>query len=101
MLIVHVHIQVKPEALEAFMVATRLNACASRQEHGVIRFDVLQQTDDPSRFVLVEIYRDAAAQAAHRETAHYFAWRDTAASLMAVARTSTKYADIFPDVRSV
>ncbi|HSY20364.1 MAG TPA: putative quinol monooxygenase [Candidatus Acidoferrales bacterium] len=101
MLIVHVQIQVKPEVLEAFMAATRLNARASRLEPGVLRFDVLQQADDPTRFVLVEIYRDAAAQAAHRETPHYFAWRDTAAPMMAVTRTSTKYSDIFPENGSV
>jgi autoinducer 2-degrading protein len=97
MLIVHVQIQVKPEALEAFTAATRLNARASRLEPGVLRFDVLQQADDPARFVLVEIYRDAAAQAAHRETPHYPVWRDTVASMMAVTRTSTKYSDIFPE----
>ena len=101
MLIVHVHIQVKAEALDAFAVATRLNARASRLEPGVLRFDVLQQADDPTRFVLVEIYRDAAAQLAHRETAHYPVWRDTVASMMATTRTSTKYTDIFPDNRGV
>ncbi|MDR3456538.1 MAG: putative quinol monooxygenase [Verrucomicrobiae bacterium] len=96
MLIVHVHIQVKPECVAAFTAATRLNARASRQEPGVLRFDVLQQADDPARFVLVEIYRDAAAQAAHRETAHYPVWRDTVASMMATTRTSFKYDDVFP-----
>jgi autoinducer 2-degrading protein len=97
MLIVHVHIQVKPECVEAFTAATRLNARASRLEPGVLRFDVLQQTDDPAQFVLVEIYRDAAAQAAHRETPHYPVWRDTVAVMMAAMRTSTKYTDIFPE----
>ena len=97
MLIVHVHIQVKPESLEAFKAATKLNARASRLEPGVLRFDVLQQADDPAKFVLVEIYRDAAAQLAHRKTPHYPIWRDTVASMMATTRTSIKYADIFPE----
>jgi quinol monooxygenase YgiN len=96
MLIVHVQIQVKPEALKPFIAATQLNATASRREPGVLCFDVLQQADDPARFVLVEIYRDAAAQAAHRDTAHYPIWRDTVASMMAVPRVSTKYTDLFP-----
>ena len=97
MLIVHVHIQVKPESLEAFMTATKANARASRLEPGVLRFDVLQQADDLTRFVLVEIYRDAAAQAAHKETPHYPVWRDTVAPMMAATRTSVKYADVFPE----
>lgn len=91
MLIVHVHVQVKPETVEAFKTATRLNARCSLLEPGVLRFDVIQQADDPTRFVLIEIYRDAAAQAAHRETAHYLVWRDTVADMMAMPRTSVKY----------
>lgn len=91
MLIVHVHIQVKPEYIEAFKTAIAVNARFSRFEAGVLRFDVLQQADDPTRFVLVEIYRNAAAQAAHRETSHYLEWRDAAAPMMAVPRMSTKF----------
>jgi autoinducer 2-degrading protein len=91
MLIVHVHVHVKPESVEAFQTATLANARASRQEPGVIRFDAIQQADDPTRFVLVEIYRDAAAQAAHKEAAHYPVWRDTVAPMMAGPRTSVKY----------
>lgn len=96
MFIVHVHIRVKPNAIEAFKTATHANAAASRQEPGVIRFDVLQQTDEPTRFLLVEIYRDTEANLAHKETTHYPVWRDTVASLMAEPRTSVKYTDVFP-----
>ena len=97
MLIVHVQVHVKPEFVEAFKAASVQNARQSRRESGISRFDVLQQTDDPTRFALVEIYRSAEASAAHKETAHYQAWRDAVAPMMAEARTSTKYADLFPD----
>lgn len=96
MLIVHVQVQVKAECVEAFKAATRANARASRLELGVLRFDVLQQADDPTRFVLVEIYRDAAAAAAHKETPHYPVWRDAVAPMMAAPRASVKFNDIFP-----
>ena len=96
MLIVHVHIQVKPERVEAFKTATEANARASRLEAGVLRFDCLQQTDDPARFVFVEIYRDAAAAAAHKETSHYPVWRDTVASMMAAPRVGVKFNNLFP-----
>ena len=91
MLIVHVQVQVKPECIEAFKAAITINARFSRFEPGVLRFDVLQQADDPARFVLVEIYRDPAAQAAHRETSHYAEWRDAAAPMMAAPRTAVKF----------
>ena len=97
MLIVHVHVCVKPEGIEAFKLATLANARASRQEPGVARFDVVQQADDPTRFVLVEVYRDAAAAAAHKETQHYPVWRDAVAPLMAAPRTSVKFSNVFPD----
>ena len=97
MLIVHVHIHVKPESVEAFKTATRLNARLSLLELGVLRFDVVQQTDDPTRFVLVEIYRDAAAAAAHKNEPHYAVWRDTVAPLMAEPRTSVKFDKVYPD----
>lgn len=96
MLVVHVHIQVRPDCLAAFQAATLANARASVQEPGIARFDVLQQADDPTRFVLVEVYRDAQAPARHKETAHYAAWRDTVAPMMAVPRTSVKFANVFP-----
>jgi len=96
MLVVHVHVRVKPECVEAFKAATLANASASVREPGIARFDVVQQADDPTRFVLVEAYRTAAAPAAHKETAHYAAWRDTVAPMMAEPRTSVKYGNAFP-----
>ncbi len=96
MLIVHVHIHVKPESVEAFKTATEANARASRLEPGVLRFDVLQQADDPTRFVLIEIYRAAADQLAHRETPHYPIWRDTVASMMTEPRLPVKFNQLFP-----
>jgi len=97
MFIVHVQIQVKPECVEAFKAATLANARASVQEPGVARFDVVQQADDTTRFVLVEVYRDAAANAAHKETKHYPVWRDTVAPMMAGPRTGVKFHNLFPD----
>ena len=91
MLIVHVHVRVKPECVEAFKEATLANARASIQELGIARFDVMQQQDDVTRFVLIEIYRDAEAAAAHKETAHYAKWRDAVAPMMAEPRSSVKY----------
>lgn len=96
MLIVHVHVHVKPESVEAFKAATLANARASIKEPGVLRFDVVQQQDDPTRFVLVEVYRDAAAAAAHKETPHYPIWRDAVASMMAEPRYSVKFNNVFP-----
>lgn len=97
MLVVHVHVHVKPECVEAFQQATVENARQSVREPGIARFDVVQQTDDPTRFVLVEVYRTAAAPAAHKETAHYARWRDAVAPMMAEPRTSVKFANVFPD----
>jgi autoinducer 2-degrading protein len=91
MLIVHVHIRVKPELVEAFAEATRENARNSVQEPGVTRFEALQQADDPTRFLLMETYRGSDDQARHRETAHYAKWRDTVADMMAEPRTPVKY----------
>jgi autoinducer 2-degrading protein len=96
MLIVHVQVHVKAECIEDFKSATRTNARLSLLEPGVLRFDVLQQADDPTRFVLAEIYRDAAANAAHKETAHYPVWRDKVADMMAEPRSSTKFEQVFP-----
>ena len=96
MLVVHVHVHVKPEHVEAFRQATLDNARHSVQEPGIARFDVVQQADDPNRFVLVEAYRTAEAVAAHKATAHYARWRDAVADLMAEPRTAVKYANVFP-----
>lgn len=97
MLVVHVHVHVKPEYVEAFQQATVENARHSVQEPGIARFDVIQQADDPTRFILVEVYRTAEAPARHKETAHYQVWRDTVAEMMAEPRTSVKYTNLFPD----
>jgi quinol monooxygenase YgiN len=96
MLIVHVNVQVKPEFVEAFKAATLANASASVQEAGIARFDVLQNQDDAARFLLVEVYRTADAPARHKETAHYAAWRDAVAPMMAAPRSSVKYHNVFP-----
>jgi len=95
MLIVHVHVHVKPESVEAFRAATVENARQSVKERGIARFDVVQQQDDPTRFVLVEVYRTADAPAQHKETAHYAKWRDTVVPMMAEPRTSVKYGNVF------
>ncbi len=96
MLVVHVHVQVKADQVEAFIAATLANARSSVQEPGIARFDVIQQQDDPTRFVLVEVYRSADDPARHKETAHYQQWRDTVADMMAEPRRSVKYANVFP-----
>jgi len=94
--IVHVHVHVKPEHIEAFHHATIENAQNSVQEPGIARFDVLQYADDPTRFVLVEVYCTPDDPARHKETAHYQKWRDTVADMMAEPRTSVKFANVFP-----
>ena len=97
MFIVHVHVHVKLESVDAFREATLENARHSVQEPGIARFDVIQQLDDPTRFVLVEVYRTPEDPARHKETAHYQKWRDTVAEMMAEPRHSVKYANVFPD----
>lgn len=97
MLIVHIHVRVKPEYVEAFRAATLANARASVQEAGIARFDFCQQADDPASFSLVEAYRTEAATAAHKATAHYAAWRDAVAPMMAAPRTSVRFFSVFPD----
>jgi quinol monooxygenase YgiN len=97
MLVVHVFVHVKPESVEAFMAASIENARNSVQEPGIARFDVIQQEEDPTRFVLVEVYRTAEDPGRHKETAHYAAWRDTVADMMAEPRSAIKYANVFPD----
>jgi autoinducer 2-degrading protein len=96
LLVVHVHARAKPGLEEAFRTASVANAEASRHEPGVVRFDILADRDDPRHFVLVEIYRDAAAAAAHKGTAHYATWRDAVADLMAEPRRSEKYVNVSP-----
>ena len=91
MLIVLVQVHVKPECVEAFRQASLANATLSLQEPGIARFDLLQQQDAPTRFMLIEAYRNVEATVAHKATAHYAAWRDTVAGMMAEPRTSIKY----------
>ena len=95
--IVHVQVRVKPESVADFIKVTLENARASVQEPGIARFDVVQQQDDETRFVLVEVYRSAEAPAAHRETAHYLRWRDAVEPMMAEPRQRAIYKEVFPD----
>jgi (4S)-4-hydroxy-5-phosphonooxypentane-2,3-dione isomerase len=95
MLVVHVHVRVKPDGVAKFLDATLANAQNSVQEPGVLRFDVIQDQADPTHVVLVEVYRDDAAAAAHKETAHYAVWRDAVADLMAQPRESAKFSPAY------
>ncbi|HDQ73693.1 MAG TPA: antibiotic biosynthesis monooxygenase [Chloroflexi bacterium] len=97
MFIVHVSVHVKPESVEAFKEATIENARNSVQEPGIARFDLIQQQDDPTRFMLIEVYRTPDDPARHKETDHYKQWRETVANMMAEARRSVKYDNVFPD----
>lgn len=91
-----VHVRVKPEVVDAFIAATRANHVASIAEPGNRRFDVLQSPDDPTRFILYEAYLSAADAAAHKETAHYLAWREAVAGMMAEARRGEAMTGLFP-----
>lgn len=95
--IVLVHVHVKPEFVEDFKQASLENASNSVKEEGIARFDVIQQTGDPTRFILVEVYKTVEAQSAHKETAHYLKWRDTVADMMAEPRQGIKYSNVFPE----
>ena len=97
MLVVHVHVHVKTECVEAFKEASIANARESIKEPGIAGFDLVQQQDDPTRFVLVEAYRTPGAPAAHKETKHYQAWRDAVAPMMAEPRSSVRYGNLFPE----
>lgn len=97
MLVVHVHVHVKTESIEAFKRASIANAKESIREPGIARFDVIQNNEDPGRFILVEVYRTAEDPARHKETAHYATWRDTVADMMAEPRQAVKFENIFPD----
>ena len=97
LLVVQVDIAVLPDQVDAFLAATQENAAASREEPGVLRFDVLTDRADPAHLVLVEVYRDEAAAAAHKDTAHYARWRDAVANMMARPRQGTRYVNTSPD----
>lgn len=96
MIIVHVHVHVKPEFVDAFRLASVENAQNSIKEPGVARFDVIQQADEPRRFILVEVYRTPEDPGRHKETRHYQVWRDAVADMMAEPRSSIKYANAYP-----
>jgi quinol monooxygenase YgiN len=97
MLITLVHVHVKTEQIAAFIEATIENARNSVLEPGIARFDFIQQSDDPTRFVLIEVFRDADAPNKHRETAHYLKWRDTVADMLAEPRVGIRHINVFPD----
>lgn len=96
MLIAHIQIRVKPEFIDAFKKATLANARESLKEPGIARFDILQQQDDSTRFIFIEVYRNAEATAAHKQTKHYETWRDTVADMMAEPRSNVKFTNVFP-----
>jgi (4S)-4-hydroxy-5-phosphonooxypentane-2,3-dione isomerase len=96
MLVVHVHVRVRPERVEEFLAASLVNARASLGEPGVLRFDVIQDQADPAHVVLNEVYRDVEASAAHKLTPHYATWREAVAEMMAAPRESTRFAAVFP-----
>ena len=97
MLVVHVSVHVKSESIQAFRQASIANAQESIKEPGIARFDVLQHQDEPTHFLLVEVYRTAQAPAAHKDTRHYQAWRDAVAPMMAEPRSSVKFTNVFPE----
>ncbi|HMC60187.1 MAG TPA: antibiotic biosynthesis monooxygenase [Candidatus Solibacter sp.] len=94
--IMHVHIRIKPEHIEAFQAATIENASHSVEEPGVARFDLIQQADDPTRFMLLEVYRSLHDVESHRATAHYNAWAAKVADMFAEPRTRTFYTNVYP-----
>ncbi len=96
MLIVLVNLKVKDEFLCEFQKACIENATASRKEPGIARFDVIQQQDDKTRFMLIEVYRSVEATKAHKENDHYKKWRDTVEKMMAEPRYSVKYTNVYP-----
>jgi len=96
MLILQVYIHVKAEHLEAFKAATIENATHSRKEPGIARFDFFQQADDSTRFTLVEVYRDTAAQVSHKEQPHYHAWVAKVTDMLAEPRTRQSYVSVYP-----
>ncbi|MEW5939727.1 MAG: antibiotic biosynthesis monooxygenase [Chloroflexota bacterium] len=93
--LVHVHVRVKSDSVGAFKQATIENAGNSVKEPGVVRFDVLQQADDPTHFILVEEYKTPEASGAHKDTAHYRRWRDTVVNMMAEPRQGIKFNYVF------
>ena len=97
MFIVQVHVHVKERAIDEFITASIENARHSVQEPGIARFDLIQEKEDPTRFVLLEVYRTEVDPGMHKQTEHYGVWRDTVESMMAEPRHSVKYHNLFPD----
>ncbi|MBN2657024.1 MAG: antibiotic biosynthesis monooxygenase [Spirochaetales bacterium] len=97
MVVYCVNVYVKEENAEAFIKATEANHRETRKEEGNLRFDVLRHDEDKSRFMLYEVYRSPEAVAAHKETAHYLAWRDTVAPFMAKDREGIRFSPLFPE----
>ncbi len=97
MLITQVMFHVKAEHVETFKTITLENARNSVREPGIARFDFVQQAEDPTRFALVEVFRDAEAPARHRETAHFQAWLAAVGDLLVEPRTRQQYTNIFPN----
>jgi len=97
MVIVHVHVRVKPEFIDAFRLASLENAQNSLKEPGIARFDVLQEVEDPTKFLLLEVYLTSQDPAKHKETSHYARWRDKVTDMMAEPRIGIKYQNLFPD----
>ena len=97
MIIVHVHVHVKAEMVDAFKQVSIENAKQSVKEEGIERFDVIQQEDDPTRFILVEVFKTEEAPVVHRATAHYAKWRDAVVEMMAEPRQGIKFSNIYPE----
>jgi quinol monooxygenase YgiN len=95
MFIYIVHVNVKPEFVEQFKTETLANARGTVNEPNNYRFDVLQQSDAPSKFTLYEVYADESALDAHRQTAHYARWKSAVEPWMAEPRVAVKYSDVF------
>ncbi len=101
MLIVQVNVQIKEEHIQDFIDASIENASKSINEPGIARFDILQELDNPNKFILNEVYLNDSAPAVHKETAHYKKWKETVADMMSEPRFSIKYSNIYPDDTSV
>jgi quinol monooxygenase YgiN len=97
MYIVHVYVHVKKTLVEDFKILTKENAKDSLLEPGIVRFDIVQQQDDPTKFVLIEVYKSFEDTAKHKLTEHYMRWRDAVAYMMKNPRTSIKYFNVFPE----
>ena len=94
--ILHVHLKVKPERIDEFIAASVENAQNSVREAGCVRFDIVQDTADPSHFEFIEVYRDQAAHASHRDSEHYKTWAGLAEEMMAEPRSRNLYRNIYP-----